>query len=87
MAGKCSEGRSTAIGAVKEYRLRGQGSLSITAVIPGWPAAPDPESMNTGESFFRIVGTILELAAAGFIDVGQDDHSKVSPELLVFYRN
>jgi hypothetical protein len=48
---------------------------------------PDPESMNTGESFFRIVGTILELAAAGFIDVGQDDHSKVSPELLVFYRN
>jgi hypothetical protein len=43
--------------------------------------------MNTGESFFRIVGTILELAAAGFIDVGQDGHSKVSPELLVFYRN
>jgi hypothetical protein len=43
--------------------------------------------MNTGESFFRIVGTILELAAAGFIDVGQDDHSKVSPELVVFYRN
>ena len=43
--------------------------------------------MNTGESFFRIVGTILKLAAVGFIDVGEGDRSKALPELLVFYRN
>jgi hypothetical protein len=80
MAGKCSERKQSLLGLSKNTGC-------ATAVIPGWPEGPDPESMNTGESFFRIVGTILELAAAGFIDVGQDGHSKVSPELLVFYRN
>jgi hypothetical protein len=80
MAGKCSERKQPLSGLSKNTGC-------ATAVIPGWPEGPDPESMNTSESFFRIAGTILELVAAGFIDVGQDDHSKAPPELLMFYRN
>ena len=80
MAGKCSERQTAAIGAVKEYGLRNRRHFRLAV-------GPDPESMNTGESFFRIVGTILKLAAVGFIDVGEGDRSKALPELLVFYRN